>query len=166
MLYFHASTRTLIDVVVSPRLGGAITQRARFAKLTHTQNEAGISQVVVEVRVTMFDAISGIALRDKGFSERTESLLADNDTAVNPNDGTIMLMRNHEVRYEEGQLVISQDRTDETPEQFLARCEEYEGTVMLQGDFFQLLRDFSNVEIGELIVTHIQQADQMGRFIR
>ncbi|WP_226163928.1 hypothetical protein, partial [Hymenobacter terricola] len=117
------------------------------------QDEAGLCAAYIDVEITMYAAAAdgdgyGPELTAEGFLRRQKTLVADNNTVVNPSTGEILLIR------------TPVQSTDE----WLAAANAIPGPAMLQGEFFGLLRSYSPIDIEGLIVTHITQADGMGRF--
>jgi hypothetical protein len=90
----------------------------------------------------------GPALTAAGFSTRTVDLAAANDTLVDAATGEILAIN-----------------TGQQPAEWTAIIAGFEQDTMLQGDFFEYLRDNGLPgTIRQLIEHHIQQADAMGRF--
>ena len=153
-------TPTPIVLPVSDRVVGdtVIKQKARFAGLLHLQTDEGECNARITVRVSLYAADAtapdgyGPLLDGPGLSRYTAELVADNNTLVDKRDGSILLYN--------GKLAIRQ----------LLSAQEWEEAAapayaMLQGDFFELLRENGLPgTIADMIRLHIQQADAMGRF--
>lgn len=149
-----AHTPTIIELPVADRVAGdtLIRQKARFVSLLHTQSPAGECRAVITVLVSLYAADGpgfGPALQGLGFQNYTVELVAANDTLVDAETGQILAMH-------QGQ----------DAETWQALCNGYTRPVMLQGDWFEAIRETQPVLIGEMIRQHIQQADAMGRFNR
>ncbi len=145
-------TRTLIEVPVADRRIGdtLIKQKFRFTTLTHEQNLDGVCRVAINGVVTMYASEGGEygpALTAAGFTARPVTMAADNQTLVDAATGAI--------------LAIQQD---ESAAEWAARINSFPQDTMLQGDFFEYLREHADVRIGDLIRQHIAQADALGRF--
>ena len=139
--------RTLIEIPVSDRVFGdtTIKQKAIFNTLYHHQQANGECSVTISVTVRSFslqDGVYGESLADKGVPDRQISLTADNSTLVDMTTGSLLASRRYETNQEWDVIVNS--FTQET---------------MLEGDFFELLRENSPIRIGELIRMHIALAD-------
>lgn len=144
--------RALIEIAVASRtiVDTLIKQKAKFVSLLHQQTEAGESLVIVTVRVALFAADGdgfGPALEGPGFSAYEVQLRADNQTVVDAQTGAILAIR------------LGEPEAD-----WQNKLASYEQPVMLQGDFFEYLRENQPIKIGEMIRQHITQADAMGRF--
>jgi hypothetical protein len=159
----------IIEMPVADRVFGAtvIKQKARYQKLI-IGDENGTTTVQLLVKVTQyaFDAETGGygAQLPVDFPERLITLLADNDTAVKPTDGTLLYIK----MSNSAALNCLTGKLEEIPQTgggtwrtYLAAKPE---PLALQGDFFSLLRDTQPVLIAGLIRQHIQQADAMGKF--
>lgn len=152
---FQPGLRTLIELPVADRVSGdtRIRQRARFLSLVHGQSSDGACTAVITVLVSLYAAQGedyGEALSGPGLSTYTVSLSADNQTLVDAGTGQILAIRQ-----------------GEQPADWQARIDELsqERTTMLQGDFFEYLRDNGLPgTMRQMIEQHIQQADEMGRF--
>lgn len=145
--------RSIIEVPVSDRVLGdtRIKQKARFTTLTHEQGLDGVSRATIRLVVTMYAAAGddfGPALTAAGFSTRTVDLTAANDTLVDAATGEILAIN-----------------TGQQPAEWAAIVASFPQDTMLQGDFFEYLRDHGLPgTIRQLLEHHIQQADAMGRF--
>jgi len=148
--------RTLIEVPVSDRViaDTRIKQKARFYSLLHTQEVNGVSRVIIKLLVSLYAADSaapdgyGDKLISAGFSAYECELSADNNTLVDPAQaGAILAIRGAA-----------------TDAQWQATIERFAQDTMLQGDFFEYLREQQPILIGEMIRHHIAAADAMGRF--
>lgn len=154
---FLTPPRQLIEVAVSDYRAGATTyrQRARFLRLVHEQ-QADSGECSCEIRVLLLPYAAsetgeaGELLPAGRVLTLTVDLQARNDTLVSAADGAILAQRGQW----EGQAQWQQ-RIDALSEQ---------QDTMLQGDFFEQLRENQPVLIGQMIRQHIQQADAMGRF--
>lgn len=126
-----------------------IRQLVRFVGLRHSQGPDGQCAAYVDVLVTMYAALGagrGPELNGAGFAPYAVSLVADNQTIVDAATGRILAIRQGE------------NQAD-----WLALAEGYPQDTMLQGDFFEQLRE-QPLRIGDMIRQHIAQADAMGRF--
>jgi hypothetical protein len=138
-----------IDVEVSDRVsaGTVIKQRARFLSMLATQHPtAGVVIVTIKVRVDLFaDNMGqyGEQLQGKGLSSYDVTLLADNNSAVDPATGAVLLMRTNQLDTEWQQQLAS-----------------YPAPLMLQGDWFEMLLNTQSVAIGPMLRQFIEQADQ------
>jgi hypothetical protein len=146
-------TPQLIEVAVSDRKinDTTIKQKVVFQSLLHRQMSTGESRVGVTVQVNLYAADGdgyGSQLTGNGFTPYMVELVADNQTIVDASNGAI--------------LAINTDYKSKAD--WEAAANEYEQAVMFQGDFFELLRDNTAIEIGDLIRQHIAQADAMGKF--
>lgn len=144
--------RNLISLRVADRVVGdtRICQLATLRAFHHTQAANGAGTVTVEVEVALFAAQGqelGPALTGGGFSTRIVRLGGDNLTLVDAATGDVLATR-----------------TNESEPDWQAILDSFAQPTMLQGDFFLYLRDNQTVAIGELIRTHIQRADALGRF--
>lgn len=154
--------RQVLEIPVSDHVNGStvVKQKARFTKLTHVQQADGVCTVVVSTEVTMYGADPdsadgyGPALQGSGFFSYPKHLSADNNTVVDVATGAI--------------LAIRRERTAEqaahTDEEWAAICASYPQPVMLQGDYFEYVRQNEPIKIADLILLHMQQADAMGRY--
>jgi hypothetical protein len=144
-----------ITANVSDRvIGGVVVakQRATYQSMSIEQNRSsGEMSIVMVVLVSLF-AVSvtgeyGEAIPEgQGFHSYPVRLYANNLTAVTL-DGTIKHIRQQETQEQWAELLAN----DPDP-------------LMLQGDFFEYVRDNQPLKIGDLIRQHIANADQMGRF--
>lgn len=138
-----------IEVEVSDRVYGDTTlkQKARWVNMTISQDATtGFVSVNVKLRVFLFandNGMYGEAISGKGLSTYDVLLVADNNTAVNPQTG--------EVRYL---------RVNETPEQWAALLAEKPEPLMLQGSFFETLLHAAPVQIEPMLRSFMQMADQ------
>lgn len=150
---FLTGTHLLIELPVADRQQGdtRIRQRARFVGLAHGQSADGTCTATITVLVSLYAAEGdgyGEPLTGPGFSPYSATLAADNQTLVAVESGQILAIRQGE------QEAAWQAKIEE-----LSR----ERDTMLQGDFFEVLRE-QTIKIGDMIRQHIQQADAMGRF--
>ncbi|RZK13523.1 MAG: hypothetical protein EOO56_26905 [Hymenobacter sp.] len=138
-----------ITVAVADRTSAGTTfkQKAQFLSLHAAQNPATQQvQVTIRVRVDLYadDAGQyGELLLGKGLSSYEVTLVADNNTAVDPQTGAVQLMR-----------------SNETAEQWQALLDGHEAPLMLQGDWFEMLLNTQQVAIGPMLRQFIEQADQ------
>ncbi len=144
--------RTLIEIPVADRvfLDSVIRQKARFVSLVHHQYESGesLAHIAVEVRLYAADGDGfGPVLDGPGFAPYRVELAADNQTVVDAQTGAILAIRQGEAEAD-----------------WQEKLTGYAQPVMLQGDFFEYLRENVDVRIGDMIRLHIAQADAMGRF--
>lgn len=146
---------THIELPVADRIVAdtRIRQKCAFAMLRHTQNEAGECCAHIGVLVTLYAADDAAAegfgrpLTGPGFSSYAAELVADNNTLVDAQTGAIQAIRQ-----------------GENDASWRAKIDAFPQPTMLQGDFFEYLRENQPVRIGDMIRQHIQQADAMGRF--
>lgn len=137
-------SRTHIELPVADRLPG-IKQKARFVRLSHGQADNGQCDATITVLVTMYAADGegyGPALSGPGFSSYLVDLTADNNCLVDATTGAVLARRNG---------INSVD--------WQATIDSFAQPTMLQGDFFEYLREHVDVRIGDLIRLHITQAD-------
>ena len=132
--------------------GGRLGQRARFWQFGHTQSPDQLAQstVLIKVIVTAHDLVGeelGDELSAQGFVPRIVELSADNTTLVEAATGAILA----DLR---GLNLVERQ----------AAIDGFAQDTLLQGDFFELLRDTAPVKIGDLLRQHLQQADALGRF--
>jgi hypothetical protein len=146
----YSPTPIVVDVsdrVISPSL--RVKQRAHFVSLLHDYDAQGQPQAHIAVLLRMYaaepDGSYGPELNLEGFVARPKGLVAANDTLVDAADGTILAIRT------EG-------------ENWQAVLDRFEQPTMLQGNFFEYLRDNVPVMIGTIIRQHIHNADALGRF--
>jgi len=145
--------RNLIEIDLADRVisGTILKQKATFMSLLHNQNTTtGESSAKITVKVSLYAAAGtayGVRLNGNGISDYTVDLLANNNTVVDATDGTILAIRG-----------------DESEDDWSALLDAYTQPVMLQGHFFEYLRENAQVQIGAMIRQHIAQADAMGRF--
>lgn len=133
-----------------------VRQKARFKSLYHEQTPAGQSFVRIVVIVSPYAAVAegdgfGPPLTGTVFKSYESTLSADNLTLV-------------DVRPEQAGNVLATRVLGQSDADWQAVVDSFEQPTMLQGDFFELLRDTQAVAIGELIRLHIQRADALGRF--
>jgi hypothetical protein len=146
-------TPTSIVLPVADRVLGTtvLKQLATFVSLHHDYDAHDQPQARIVVSVQMFgigpDGSLGPALVGDGFSKREIVLMAANDTLVDAATGEILAIR-----------------TFAAGENWQAVLDRYEQPTMLQGNFFEYLRDNAAINIGGLIRQHIQNADALGRF--
>lgn len=147
---------TPIELVVADRLlgGVAFKQKARFAAFTHSQDWTGACRLTVTVLATLHAtdpaAPQGVGepMTGQESYSRQIVLVADNNCVVNAETGAILAIRQGE------------SETD-----WQAILDALPAPTMLQGDFFEYLRENGLPgTIRQMIEQHIQQADQMGRF--
>ena len=146
------SPRTSIELPVADKIYGdtVIKQKAVFASLNHAQFATGESVATVSVQVRSYSLSGGTygeSLHDKGVPDRLVTLVADNKCVVDAETGAILTVRG-----------------TETNKEWQAIVDGFDQPVMLQGDFFELLRE-QPIKIGDLIRLHITQADAMGKFL-
>lgn len=145
---FIQPPRQQIILPVADKIAGILKQQARFVSLFHHQNDQGECSAKIVVLVTLHQA-DGTPLAGEQFPARIMELKAENDTLVAAATGQV--------------LAIRQGENDAA---WQARITELSQGVdtMLQGDYFEYLRENEPVRIGDLIRYHIQQADALGRF--
>jgi hypothetical protein len=138
-----------IVVAVADRTSAGTTfkQKAQFLSLHAAQNPAtGEVTVTIRVRVDLYASDAGQygeLLSGKGLSSYEVTLLADNNSAVDPATGAVQLMR-----------------TNELPSEWQALLEAHPAPLMLQGDWFEMLLNNQPVAIGPMIRQFIEQANQ------
>lgn len=143
-------TTIVVDVADRQLHDTRIRQRARFVELRHAQTESGECRATIIVVVSMYAADGeqyGPRLTGAGFSDYMVELVAANDTLVDAVTGHILAIR-----------------TSQSAADWQAELDSHAQATMLQGDFFELLRENQPILIGDMIRQHIQQADDMGRF--
>lgn len=139
----------LITVAVADRRSAdtTIKQRATFLALQAVQGPLTQEVMVnIRVRVDLYaDAAGqyGELLSGRGLNSYEITLIADNNTAVDPRTGEVKHIR-----------------STESPTQWLALLDADEAPLMLQGDWFELLLNNQPVAIGPMIEQFIEQADQ------
>jgi hypothetical protein len=149
-------TPSVIELAVSDRVAGdtRVRQKARFVSLFHQQTPEGESSVRIVVCVRLYAAAGddyGPALTGPGFSSYEATLGADNRTLV-------------DARPEHAGDVLAIREFGQTQASWQAVVDSFEQPTMLQGDFFEMLRDNQPVQIGDIIRQHIMRADALGRF--
>lgn len=140
-------TRALIEIPVTDRTFGdtTIKQKAIFNSLFHQQQASGECSAIINVTVRSYASVDGdygVSLHDKGVPDRQISLSADNHSLVDMTTGGLLAIRRMETNLEWNAIINS-----------------FEQPTMLQGDFFELLRENSPIEIGDMIRQHIMLAD-------
>jgi hypothetical protein len=149
-------TPSIIELPVSDLQYGdtRVRQKARFKSLFHEQTPEGESSVRIVVIVSPYAAEGdgfGPLLSNKVFKSYECPLMADNLTLVDARAefaGEVLATR-----------VLGQSDAD-----WQVIVDGFEQPTMLQGDFFEMLRDTQAVPIGGLIRQHIMRADALGRF--
>jgi hypothetical protein len=134
-----------------------IKQQGIFLELRHAQDAAGVCQATIDVQVVPYAAEGddyGPMLPARKVNITVDTLYANNDSIVDASTGAILRIRKPLT-----------DMARESESEWLAIAEAYAQSVMFQGDFFEVMRRFSPIDIEEMIITHIQQADAMGRFL-
>jgi hypothetical protein len=153
----EAYTSDLIVIPVADRCVNdtRIKQKVRFLKLMHDQAEDTgecSAQIIVRVLLYAADASApdgyGPLLSGPGLSSYTRTLVANNDTLVDPATGSILAIRDLNATQEDWENTI-----DSFPQ-----------TTLFQGDFFHMMRRYSPIDIEEMIIDHIRNADAMGHF--
>ncbi|MDF7809901.1 hypothetical protein [Hymenobacter sp. YC55] len=158
---------TTIELPVSDRRSGAtvVKQKARYHGLNINQQADGTCSVLMQLSVTQYAATEageyGERLTWEGVSSYPKTLVADNNTAVDPQSGAILYI-----------LVSSETVLDFVKQQYISISESSwhdflnsrPEALALQGDFFCVLRDTQDIRIRFLIEHHIEAADAMGRF--
>lgn len=142
-------TPKFIEVNVADRTYGSTVfkQKARFMHMDIDQNVyTGVASVLVRLRVFLFSSVAGAygdEISGKGISTYDVSLVADNNCAVNVTDGSVKYIR-----------------VNETEEEWASLLERAPETLMLQGDFFEVLMHSAPVEIEPLLRNFMIQANQ------
>jgi hypothetical protein len=136
----------IVEVSDRTSAGTIIKQKACFLSL-HAAQYPTTGEVVVTilVRVDLYadDAGQyGEQLNGKGLSSYEVTLLADNNSAVDPQTGAVLHIR-----------------TIQTPAQWADLLEADEAPLMLQGDWFEMLLNTQQVAIGPMLHRFIEQAD-------
>lgn len=139
--------RTLIEINVVDRTFGdtTIKQKAIFNSLYHVQKDNGECSAIINVTVKSYASDKGnygASLSDLGVPDRFIQLTADNNSLVDATNGTVLVTRKFETNADWD--TITNGFTQQT---------------MLQGDFFEMIREKSPIEIGGLIRQHIGLAD-------
>lgn len=144
--------RKLIEIPVTDRVFGdtTIKQKAIFNSLLHQQQPDGQCSAIINVTVRSFanvideegNSTYGVSLSDKGVPDRMLSLTADNNSLVELSSSSILATRKYETNLEWDVIINS-----------------FPQETMLQGDFFELLRHYSPIDIEDMIRQHILLAD-------
>lgn len=144
--------RKRIEIDLSDRVLNSTRwkQRAICSYFTCLQDEQGVCSVSLEVVVRSYSDDKGKygeSLHLRGVPDRAVVIEANNQTLVDFATGAILLVRSDEndVEWEQATAAFPQK-------------------TMLQGDYFEWLRENTPLVIGELIRFHILQADARGRF--
>lgn len=143
-------TRKPTVVEVCDRKFGAslLKQKVQFESLSITQDLKTFEVVVlVNLKVTLFvrndDGTYGPPVKeDKGVTSYNVIIRADNDCAVDASTGTICYIKG-----------------DMTRSQFETALGADPRHLMYQGDFFEILMDYSPIEITSMMTTFIHQAN-------
>jgi hypothetical protein len=145
---------SIILLPVSAYTEGGITvqQTAECVGFTYTQNTpfggCGLAIEVLLRPCCRNEAGELVPLTGGMYRARTEHLVADNRTLVDAADGTQLATRTPDMSAGQWQSIV----------------ESFEQATMLQGDYFELLRDNVALKIGDLIRYHMLAADQLGRY--
>ena len=144
--------RTFIEAEISDLvlLDTIIKRKVRFEAMHHHQDADGQCRATLFVRLYCYANAAGAygpQLEGPLFRASRRELYADNNCLVDAATGAILAVRDGRSAAEWETLPAS-----------------FEQPTMLQGDFFEYLRENQPILIGELIRHHIQQADAMGRF--
>jgi hypothetical protein len=148
----------LIEVEISDRIysNTTIKQKARFTSLQHIQDEHGIGTVTVFVDVDMYAAgpsgSYGSKISSNGINSYKIMLVADNSYVVDVTPSAAF-----------GD-VIYQRQPGQSDDQFTEVLNNFAQPVMLQGDFFVMLRNEQPIILKDLITKYIQVADALGKF--
>jgi hypothetical protein len=144
--------RKRIEIDLSDRVLNSTRwkQRAICSYFTCLQDEQGVCSVSLEVVVRSYSDDKGKygeSLHLRGVPDRAVVIEANNQTLVDFATGAILLVRSGEndIQWEQATAAFAQE-------------------TMLQGDYFEWLREQAPLVIGELIRHHIRQADAIGRF--
>ena len=156
----HKHLELRVDDVVhaETRLG----QVARVWSLHHEQDDAGVCSVEIGVKLLLFSLVNGELserLPETRFVTLKTVLKGNNDTLVEYRTGRILAIR--DVPGNVGTAVTPHTAD---PADWGALCRSFEVDTMLQGDWFEEIRDGRAIITGEWIVANLQQAYQMGRF--
>lgn len=140
------TARDFLDVDVSDRTPG-VKQRARWLSMLATQNPlTGAVSVQLQVQVSQYtqDEAGGYGerLTGKGINAYPVPLIADNNSAVDPQTGAVRYMR-----------------TAESDADWQALLESKPEPLMLQGDWFLALMS-QQIAITPLLRGFMEQADQ------
>ena len=169
-------TIELIEIEVSDRVfdGTRWKQKALFSQLIVEQAANGENQARMKLLVAPYAVAVG-----GGYGQRLPAdsptreitLMADNNTAVDPATGALLYLRlnprsvfNYVTSAVEPLPVVEFPAAATASDPWLEYLNSKPETLMLQGDAFAVMRDTQDVRIRALIIQHIQQADQMGRF--
>ena len=161
---FLTSPRAFIDlrladlVQADTRFG----QVARFRRLVHEQDAAGVCSVQIETQILVYCLVGqelGERLPDTRFVTLSVNLKGNNHTLVEAATGKILAIR--DVPENAGSPVTP--GTADAAE-WGELCRSYDQGAMLQGDWFETVRDTQPVPIGAWILVNMQQAARMGRF--
>jgi hypothetical protein len=140
---------TVIEVDVSDRIvnNTIIKQKARWLSMLAAQDAlSDLLTVQVRVRVSLYandNGEYGPPLTGKGLSTYDVTLIADNNTAVNPGTGEVRCIRNNE-----------------TDEEWLTLVASHHEVLMYQGDWFAKLLNEQAVMIAPMLRDFMLQADQ------
>jgi hypothetical protein len=141
-----------IEVEVNDLVIGAtvIKQKVKFSHFAFQHTDNGQAVVAVVLNVSRYakneDGTIGQKLEGKGFQTYQQSLIADNETYVNPQTGELLWWHEKGQSIEDFEVEIG-----DTP-------------VMKQGDFFDNLAREVEIMVVPLIMLHINSAIQMGKF--
>ncbi|MDO7847642.1 hypothetical protein Q5H92_14835 [Hymenobacter sp. M29] len=145
----YTPERIEVDISDKPFNGGFLKRKAVFTRLLHAQDPHTAGALLsIDVLVCTYsrnpDGTPGDSLHEQGFPDVFRPFTADNRTVVNLQGDTLAVL--------------------ESEQAAAASLADYQEPVMLQLDFFQLVRDTQPLGIKALIVAHIQAADALGRF--
>jgi hypothetical protein len=147
--------RTFIEQEISDLVQGdtRIKRKVRFETMHHHQAADGQCRATLFVRVYSYanqGGQYGELLQGALFRAYRCELQADNACLVEATTGAILAVQ-----------AVNEPLAD-----WLARAEglSQAADTLLQGDFFEQLRQRQPVLIADMIRQHIQQADAMGRF--
>lgn len=133
--------RPFLDVDVTDRTPG-VKQKARWVSMLAKQDpRTGIVTVQLQVQVSQSNE-QGEPLSGKGINTYSVPLLADNNSAVDPQTGAVRYMR-----------------VNESDQEWLDSLDSKQEPLMLQGDWFLALMS-QQIAITPLLRSFMEQADQ------
>jgi len=156
----HKHLELRVDDVVQDE--SRVGQVARAWSLYHKQDDAGVCTVEIGVKLLLFSLVNGELgerLPETRFVTLNTVLKGNNDTLVEHQTGRILAIR--DVPGNAGSPVTLNTAD---PADWGALCRSFEVDTMLQGDWFEEVRDGRAIITGEWMLANMQQAHQMGRF--
>ena len=141
--------REFIALDVSDKPGTSIKQRARARKIVISwSDDTAELSVVLTANVDAFNSENGaygVRLQGAGIDTWSVELHGDNNSAVNPLTGQVILNRD--------------TQNNETPAAWLARAEADPQKMQLQGDWLADLLHNPNLSVAALALGQMQAAD-------